>query len=149
MDAVGKKQSLSPPGLCPTGHKAPTLTGHHLIGLPGCCMLTCQAAASCPAGPPPCWPAGLPFHEASTPQTHRDPAQPDLYPPANQATTHLLSLLDRTPQVTSQQACQATTHPLPTTRGLQHHQTLVPNLRRRHRQTGLDAKGIKPEQLTL
>jgi hypothetical protein len=39
--------------------------------------------------------------------------------------------------------------PLPTTGGLKHHQTLAPNLPRRCRQTGLDAKGVTPEQLRL
>jgi hypothetical protein len=31
------------------------------------------------------------------------------------------------------------------TGGLQHHQTQAPNQPRRHRQTGLDAKGVTPE----
>jgi hypothetical protein len=33
--------------------------------------------------------------------------------------------------------------------GLQHSQTPAPNLPRRHRQTGLDAKGVSPELLRL
>jgi hypothetical protein len=37
----------------------------------------------------------------------------------------------------------------PTTGGLQHHQTLAPNLPRRHRKTGLNAKGVTPELLRL
>jgi hypothetical protein len=45
---------------------------------------------------------------------------------------------------------QATTSmPLTATEGLQDHQTLVPNLLRRCRQTGLDAKGATPELLKL
>jgi hypothetical protein len=35
------------------------------------------------------------------------------------------------------------------TGGSQHHQMPAPNLHRRHRQTGLDAKGVTPEQRTL
>jgi hypothetical protein len=40
-------------------------------------------------------------------------------------------------------------HSLPTTGGLQHHQTPAPNLPRRHKQTGLDTKGVTPELLRL
>jgi hypothetical protein len=38
---------------------------------------------------------------------------------------------------------------LPTTGGLHYHQTLAPGLPRRHRQRGLDAKGVTPELLRL
>jgi hypothetical protein len=41
------------------------------------------------------------------------------------------------------------TRPLPTTGGLQHHQTLTPNMSKRCRKTGLDAKGVTPELLRL
>jgi hypothetical protein len=37
----------------------------------------------------------------------------------------------------------------PATGGVQHHQMQAPNWPRRHRQTGLDAKGIAPELLRL
>jgi hypothetical protein len=39
--------------------------------------------------------------------------------------------------------------PLPTTGGLQHYQMPAPNLPRRCRQTGLDAKGVTPKLLRL
>jgi hypothetical protein len=46
-------------------------------------------------------------------------------------------------------ACRLAHWPPPTTERLQQHQTPAPNLPRRCRQTGLDAKGITPELLRL
>jgi hypothetical protein len=43
----------------------------------------------------------------------------------------------------------STPHYTEKTGGLQHHQTLAPNLPRRCRQTGLEAKGVTPELLRL
>jgi hypothetical protein len=41
------------------------------------------------------------------------------------------------------------TRPPHATGQLQHHQTLAPKMPRRHKQTGLDAKGVTPELLRL
>jgi hypothetical protein len=69
-----------------------------------------------------------------------------------QATTTTLPLPAALPacQADTTQASQTTTHWLsPTTGGLQHHQMPAPNLPRRCRRTGLDAKGVTPKLLRL
>jgi hypothetical protein len=101
-----------------------------------------------PLGPLPCRPARLPLHHASALQAHWAPAPPDCCPSAYQATAHLLAHRPTRPLPLRP------TRPLPsrparlqpTTGGLQHHEMLALNLPRRHRQTGLDAKGVTPEQ---
>jgi hypothetical protein len=65
---------------------------------------------------------------------------PDCHPP----TCHLLTGL--LPHQAS--ACQLARPPT-ATGGLQHHQMSAPNLPRRHRQTGLEPKGVIPELLRL
>jgi hypothetical protein len=92
--------------------------------------------------------------QGTTPQnsqaTDRQPARllppdPPGHPPAEPSDYCLPTNLPGCCPPTSSLANQL----LPTTRGLQPHQMPAPNLPRRRRQTGLDAKGVTPELLRL
>jgi hypothetical protein len=119
-----------PAGPLPCRTARPQLTrwpGCHSKGLPDC-HPTGQPGF-CPTGLPGCC---LPAHQATAllrehwHNGHHPADLPDhclLAPPAHQ--------------------------PLPATGMFQHQQTLATNLPRRHRQTGLDAKGVTPDILRL
>jgi hypothetical protein len=109
--------ATGPPRPGPEACRTATLLGHHPV-------------ASWAAPPPDHHPTGTLGHQPTHPSGHcplecQATAPPDSHLPAHQAATH---------------------QPL-TTGGLQHHQTPSPNLPWRHIQTGLDAKGVTPEQL--
>jgi hypothetical protein len=92
----------------------------------------------CPMGPPDHL---SPDCQASAPQNTQAATCQPTTPQTQQTTAH--------PPALQATACLPTHRPLPATGGLQHHQTPAPNLPRRCRKTGLDAKGVTPELLRL
>jgi hypothetical protein len=167
-----------PPGCCKPANRATTLPDLCHTGLTGCHSTRAPPCRSTrppphhvarplphrPASLPSHWPARLLLCQATAPQVCQVTVLPSLCPtgplgccplasqatapPDNHLPAHQASAW-QTHQVATQHTCQAAACPPPTIGGLQHHQTLNPNLPRRHRQTGMDAKGVTQEQLRL